>query len=112
MCKQLKPKAVFAIQQTRIVDPFVFDIALFSAFKETDSVTALMSPDFELVTISFFIFVLFFIAHFLIFTEVVYWQHYLVVAWLVPCETAAISVQILHTPYNMHQFAVSLCSKR
>ena len=37
MCKQLKPKAVYAIQQTRIVDPFVFDIVLFSAFKETDS---------------------------------------------------------------------------
>ena len=38
-----------------------------------------------------------FIAH-LISTEAVYWQHYLVVAWLVPHNTAAISV--LFTPYN------------
>ena len=58
MCKQLKPKAVYAIQQTRIVGPFVFDIVPFSAFKET----ALMSRDFELVTISslFFLFSPFF----------------------------------------------------
>ena len=34
-------------------------------------------------------------------TQVVYLQHYLVVAWLVPCETAAILVYVLCTPYNL-----------
>ena len=33
--------------------------------------------------------------------QVVYLQHYLVVAWLVPCETAAILVYVLCTPYNL-----------
>ena len=37
---------------------------------------------------------------FLISTEVVYWQNYLVVAWLVSRETAAISAQVLCTPFN------------
>ena len=34
-----------------------------------------------------------------------------VVARLVPRETAALSAQVLCTPYNMHQFTVSLHSK-
>ena len=33
-------------------------------------------------------------------TEVAYWQCCLVVAWLVPCETAAVSAQVLCTPYT------------
>ena len=36
----------------------------------------------------------------LISAEVVYWQHYLVVAWLVPRETAAVSAKVLCTPHN------------
>ena len=35
-----------------------------------------------------------------------YKQHYLVVTWLVPCETAAILVHVLCTPYN-HKFTGS-----
>ena len=38
-----------------------------------------------------------FIASFLISAEDVYWQHYLVVTWLVPCETAASSAQVMFT---------------
>ena len=41
-----------------------------------------------------------FISCFLIFTEVVYWQHCLVVTLLVLHETAAISVHVMCTPYN------------
>ena len=37
---------------------------------------------------------------FLISTEVVYWQCYLVVTWLVPHETTAILAHVLCTPYN------------
>ena len=36
----------------------------------------------------------------LISTEVVYWQPSLVLAWLVPSETAAVSAQVLCTPFN------------
>ena len=36
----------------------------------------------------------------LVSTETVYWQHYLVVAWLVPREAAAVSAQALWTPYS------------
>ena len=32
--------------------------------------------------------------------KVVYRRHYLVVTWLVPCETAAVSVHYLCTSYN------------
>ena len=39
-------------------------------------------------------------SYFLISTEVMYRQHYLVVAWLVPRETAALSAQVLCTPFN------------
>ena len=35
-----------------------------------------------------------------IFTEVVHWQQYLVVTWLVPRETAAVSAHVPGTPYN------------
>ena len=37
---------------------------------------------------------------FLVSTETVYWQHYLVDAWLVPREAAAVSAQVLWTPYS------------
>ena len=39
-------------------------------------------------------------AQFWIFIKVVYWQCYLVVTWLVPHETAAVSTHVLCTPYN------------
>ena len=48
----------------------------------------------------FFPFFIFFIAHFFKSNEVVYWQCYLVVTWLVLRETAAVSAQVLCTPYN------------
>ena len=47
--------------------------------------------------------------HSLISTEVVYWQHYSVITWLVPHETAAISVHVLCAQYKfttMHQISV------
>ena len=37
---------------------------------------------------------------FFIFTEAVHLQRYLVVTWLVPRQTAAVSAQVLCTPYN------------
>ena len=45
-------------------------------------------------------------------TEVVYLQLYLVVTWLVPRETAAVSAHVvcMH-PAVMHQFTVSIYSK-
>ena len=43
---------------------------------------------------------LLFTVHFSMSTKVVYLQCYLVVTWLVPCETAVILVHILCTPYN------------
>ena len=41
-----------------------------------------------------------FVPYCLISTEVMYWQRYLVVTWLVPPETAAASVHSLCSPYN------------
>ena len=46
---------------------------------------------------------------FLIYTEVVYLQRCLAVAWLVPRETAAVSVQVLCTPFN-HALVYSVTS--
>ena len=37
------------------------------------------------------------------FIVMVYQQRYLVVTWLVPCETAAVSVQVLYPPCNSLQ---------
>ena len=56
------------------------------------------------VILNKWLYTFFFIAHFSISTTVVnwqwHWQQYLVVAWLVPHETAAVSVQVLCTTYN------------
>ena len=40
-----------------------------------------------------------------------YLQHYVVVAWLVPHETAAILAHILCTPYNYAQFIASMLAE-
>ena len=69
-----------------------FYIALFSALKPTRCAYV------EWVTASFFPF--FFIARFSISNEVVYWQRNLLVIWLVPRETAAVSAHVMCTPYN------------
>ena len=49
--------------------------------------------DSEWVTVSFY-------SAFWMSTEIVYWQIYLVVAWLVSRETAAVSAQVLCTSHN------------
>ena len=74
-----------------------FDIALFSAIEQTHC--ALVAWNSEWVTVSFysaFVFVLVL----LISIKVAYLPRYLVVTWLVPRETAAVSVHVLCTPYN------------
>jgi len=60
--------------------------------------------DFEWVTVSFYS------AYILLPTEVVYWQHSLVVAWLVPRETAAVSVGASSAAYTIqtHDSGTSL----
>ena len=63
---------------------------LFSDLKQTHCV--LVSCDFERLTAAF-------IVPFLISTKVVYLQRCLVVAWLVPRETAAVSAHILCTRF-------------
>ena len=46
--------------------------------------------------------------YFFISTEMAYWQRSLVVAWLVPRETAAVSAQVLCTPFNRAPVYMSL----
>ena len=76
-----------------ILNYFIYlfiNIVLFSALKQTHC--DLVSCDFERLTAAF-------IARFLISTKVANLQRYLVVTWLVPRETAAVSVHILCTPF-------------
>jgi len=91
-----------------------FHIALFSALEQTHCPHAASGSEWATAISSF-------IkkekkkkrswASFLISTEVVYWQHHLVFAWLMLRKTGAVSMQthVHHTP--MHQFTVSLHSK-
>ena len=73
-----------------IIDRFC--IALFSALEQTHC--AHVACDFQGVIV----YILYRV--FLISTEVVYWQRSLVVAWLVLRETAAVSAQVLCTPFT------------
>ena len=80
-----------------IIDHFY--IAQFSALKQTLELMshALLNEYLYPFIVSLFYFYFFI---FLISTEVVYRQRCLVVAWLMPRETAAASAQGLCTPYN------------
>ena len=79
-----------------IIDRFC--MPLFSALEQTHC--AHIVCDCQWATVSFYsAFFLFFFSS-QISTEVVYWQHSLVVVWLVPRETAAVSAQVLRTTFN------------
>ena len=75
-------------------DHFLFcfvDIALFSALEQTHCANVACGS--EMVTVAFY-------NAFWIFTSVGYLQRCLIVTWMVPHETAAVSAHVLCTPYN------------
>ena len=79
-----------------VADVHRFSRALFATLEQTHR--ALVTCDCNWVVMAFSS--TFFFCFFLILTEVVYLQRCLVVTWLVPRETAAVSGHVLCTPYS------------